>query len=62
MSRPPFASLTQPLASVEEMRQRSGAKFARTLLVTDPSDPVLDPTRLNVRVEPSGRIVGASCQ
>ncbi|QRF55026.1 MULTISPECIES: hypothetical protein [Variovorax] len=49
-------------ALLEEMRQRSGAKFARTVLATDPPDPALDPTRLNVRVEPSGRIVGASCQ
>ena len=51
---------TQPL--LEEMRQRSGARFALTVLSTDPPDPVLDPTRLNVRIEPSGRIVGASCQ
>jgi len=52
--------VTQQL--LEEMRQRSGAQQARTMLATDPPDPAVDPTRLNVQVEPSGRIVGANCR
>ena len=52
--------ITAPL--LEEMRQRTGARFARTVGVNDPADPQQDPTRLNVRVEPNGRVIGASCQ
>ncbi|MFH0131660.1 hypothetical protein ACGLHS_15760 [Variovorax sp. VaC1] len=51
--------VTAPL--LEEMRQRAGARLGRTVLATDPTDPVQDATRLNVQVEPTGRIVGAYC-
>ena len=50
---------TQPL--LEEMRQRAGARFARTVLSTETANPAQDATRLNVQVEPTGRIVGAYC-
>ncbi|WP_260397055.1 hypothetical protein [Variovorax sp. KBW07] len=46
---------------LEEMRQRAGAKVGRTVAATDTADPAQDTTRLNVQVEPSGRIVGAYC-
>jgi starvation-inducible outer membrane lipoprotein len=51
--------VTQPL--LEEMRQRAGAQSARTVLSTAPADPAQDTRRLNVQVEPTGRIVGAYC-
>jgi len=44
------------------MRQRTGARFARTMRATDPPDPAQDATRLNVQVEPAGRVVGANCR
>lgn len=47
---------------LEEMRQRTGARFARTMRATDPPDPAQDATRLNVQVEPAGRVVGANCR
>ncbi|QNK67420.1 hypothetical protein [Variovorax sp. PAMC26660] len=46
---------------LEEMRQRAGARLGRTVLSTDAPDPAQDATRLNVQVEPTGRIVGAYC-
>ncbi|MET3378242.1 MULTISPECIES: hypothetical protein [Variovorax] len=46
---------------LEEMRQRSGARVARTVLATETADPAQDMTRLNVQVEPTGRVVGAYC-
>ncbi|SEJ79322.1 hypothetical protein SAMN05216567_101136 [Variovorax sp. OK605] len=46
---------------LEEMRQRAGARAARTVLATDVADPAQDMMRLNVQVEPSGRVVGAYC-
>ncbi|WP_295984342.1 hypothetical protein [uncultured Variovorax sp.] len=51
--------ITQQL--LEEMRQRSGARMARTVLATEPADPAQDMMRLNVQVEPNGRVVGAYC-
>lgn len=46
---------------LDEMRQRTGARVGRTVLATDSADPAQDMTRLNVQVEPSGRVVGAYC-
>ncbi|MFM9922971.1 hypothetical protein VLK31_08275 [Variovorax sp. H27-G14] len=46
---------------LEEMRQRAGANVARNVLATDAADPSQDKMRLNVQVEPSGRVVGAYC-
>jgi hypothetical protein len=46
---------------LDEMRQRAGARVGRTVLATDGADPAQDMTRLNVQVEPSGRVVGAYC-
>lgn len=46
---------------VEEMRQRAGARLARSVLATDTADPAQDMMRLNVQVEPTGRVVGAYC-
>ena len=46
---------------LEEMRQRAGARMARTVLATEPADPAQDMMRLNVQVEPTGRVVGAYC-
>ena len=46
---------------LEEMRQRGGARLARTVLATETADPAQDTTRLNVQVEPTGRIVDAYC-
>lgn len=46
---------------LEEMRQRSGARLARTVLSTEKADPAQDTMRLNVQVEPTGRVVGAYC-
>ena len=51
--------VTAPL--LEEMKQRAGARLARTVAATDTADPSQDTTRLNVQIEPSGRIVGAYC-
>lgn len=51
--------ITQQL--LEEMRQRAGARMARTVLATEPADPAQDMMRLNVQVEPTGRVVGAYC-
>lgn len=50
---------SQPL--MEEMRQRAGARLVRVVLATDAADPAQDMTRLNVQVEPAGRVVGAFC-
>jgi hypothetical protein len=50
---------TQPL--LEEMRQRAGARTARTVPANEIAGPAQDATRLNVQVDPSGRIVGAYC-
>ena len=46
---------------VDEMRQRTGARLGRTVPATDSADAAQDISRLNVQVEPSGRIVGAYC-
>lgn len=46
---------------MDEMRQRAGARVARTVPAGDAADPVQDATRLNVQVDPSGRIAGAYC-
>ncbi|KQX34177.1 hypothetical protein [Variovorax sp. Root434] len=46
---------------LEEMRQRAGARLARTVPATEKADPVQDTARLNVQVEPTGRVVGAYC-
>lgn len=46
---------------LEEMRQRSEAQMARTVLVSDPKVLPFDESRLNVDVEPNGRIVGTRC-
>ncbi|MEJ8854660.1 I78 family peptidase inhibitor [Variovorax robiniae] len=46
---------------LEDMRQRTGARSARSVLPTDPPARDVDPRRLNVDVEASGRIVGARC-
>lgn len=46
---------------LEEMRQRAGARMARTVLATEPVDQAQDMMRLNVQVEPTGRVVGAYC-
>jgi hypothetical protein len=46
---------------LEEMRQRAGARAARTVPATETAGPAQDTTRLNVQVEPTGRIVGAHC-
>jgi len=46
---------------LEEMRQRAGARMARTVLSTETADPAQDTMRLNVQVEPTGRVVGAYC-
>jgi hypothetical protein len=46
---------------LEEMRQRAGARMARTVLATEPADQAQDMMRLNVQVEPTGRVVGAYC-
>ncbi|MDI3382454.1 hypothetical protein ACFPPF_16915 [Xenophilus aerolatus] len=45
---------------LEEMRLRSGARSVRSALATDPAMAV-DPQRLIVDIEPSGRIVGLRC-
>ncbi|MEJ8846795.1 I78 family peptidase inhibitor [Variovorax rhizosphaerae] len=46
---------------LEQMRQRAGARSARSVLPTDPPARDSDATRLNVDIEASGRIVGARC-
>lgn len=46
---------------LEEMRQRAGARMARTVLATETAEPAQDMMRLNVQVEPTGRVVGAYC-
>jgi hypothetical protein len=46
---------------LDEMRQRAGARLGRTVLATDGAGPAQDATRLNVQIEPTGRIVGAFC-
>lgn len=46
---------------VEEMRQRAGARMARTVLPADSPGSVQDATRLNIQVEPGGRVAGAYC-
>ncbi|WP_395316209.1 hypothetical protein [Variovorax sp. UC74_104] len=46
---------------LEEMRQRAGARMARTVPATEPADPAQDMMRLSVQVEPTGRVVGAYC-
>lgn len=50
--------ITAPL--IDEMRSRAGARSARTALASDPAMAV-DPQRLIVDIEPSGRIVGLRC-
>ena len=51
--------ITAPL--LEEIRQRSEARMARTVLSTDANSLPFDEGRLNVDVEPNGRIVGSRC-
>jgi hypothetical protein len=46
---------------LEEMRARAGAASARTVLASDPPSRDTDMTRLDVDVEPTGRIVAAHC-
>ena len=74
---PVFATTTQPecraadarfalgrqidAPMLEQMRARTGARVARSVLPTDPPSPDVDATRLNVDIEPNGRIVGARC-
>ena len=48
-------------ALLQEMMQRAGARTARTVPATETASPQQDPTRLNLQVEPTGRIVGAYC-
>jgi hypothetical protein len=46
---------------LEEVRQRAGARQARTALPGDAPSIEADATRLTVEIEPTGRIVGARC-
>ena len=46
---------------VEEMRQRAGARMARTVPPAESPDPAQDATRLNIQVESGGRVAGAYC-
>ncbi|MET3496716.1 hypothetical protein ABIC90_003781 [Variovorax boronicumulans] len=48
-------------ALLQEMMQRAGAKTGRTVPATETASPQQDPARLNLQVEPTGRIVGAYC-
>lgn len=48
-------------ALLQEMMLRAGARTARTVPATEASSTVQDPTRLNLQVEPNGRVVGAYC-
>lgn len=51
--------ITAPL--LEEIRERTGARMARTVTVGDVAATAFDEGRLNVDIEPNGRIVGARC-
>ncbi len=51
--------ITAPL--LEEMRERTGARMARTVAEKDPAAPAFDSMRLTVDIEPDGRIVGVRC-
>ena len=46
---------------LEELRQRTGARRARTQRVDDPQSNEYDASRLTVDIETSGRIVGTRC-
>ena len=46
---------------LEEIRQRAEARLARTVLQSVVSVEPFDEGRLNVDVEPNGRIIGARC-
>jgi hypothetical protein len=46
---------------LEEMRARTGSRSARTAPVGTPLPAPADPGRLNVDVDPQGRITGARC-
>ncbi|MDQ0587654.1 I78 family peptidase inhibitor [Variovorax paradoxus] len=46
---------------LEQMRTRTGSKSARTSAVGAPLPSPADPGRLNVDVDPQGRISGARC-
>ncbi|MGJ7494595.1 hypothetical protein ACSFA8_05945 [Variovorax sp. RT4R15] len=46
---------------LEELRQRTGARRARTQPVDGPQSTEYDAARLTVDVEPNGRIVGTRC-
>ncbi len=46
---------------LEEMRNRTGARSARTAPVGTPLPAPGDPGRLNIDVDPQGRITGARC-
>ncbi|CAN5782273.1 hypothetical protein BH11PSE13_BH11PSE13_06310 [soil metagenome] len=46
---------------LEEIRQRSEARMARTVLRSEVSVQPFDEGRLNVDIEPNGRIVGSRC-
>lgn len=52
-------TITAPL--LEELRERAGARLARTVQVADKTDTSVDANRLSIDIEPSGRIVGAHC-
>lgn len=51
--------ITAPL--LEEMRLRTGARLGRTVTAGDLASADFDAMRLNVDIEPSGRIVAARC-
>ncbi|MDB5828906.1 MAG: hypothetical protein JWQ73_3126 [Variovorax sp.] len=46
---------------LEEIRQRADARTARTVLQSEVTAQPFDEGRLNVDVEPNGRIVGTRC-
>jgi len=46
---------------LEEMRNRTGSKTARTSAAGAPLPAPADPGRLTVDVDPQGRIIGARC-
>lgn len=46
---------------MDEMRQRAAARVTRSVPAAEVAGPVQDTTRLNVQVDPSGRVVGAYC-
>lgn len=46
---------------LEEMRNRTGSRSARTAPAGTPLPAPADPGRLNVDVDPQGRITGARC-